>query len=158
MPKSPAWAKNVVKQVLWTAIDRELTPREVDALWANFGSACAYCGASLRRGDKSAHKDHLLPVELGGTNHISNRVLSCAACNEKEKRDEPWLDFLTRKVPDRALFDARKTKIEVWRQQHADSFVPVSAGVREIWIQEKDRLACEIELSLTRVRAAKRGP
>ena len=48
----------------------------------------------------------------GGTNHISNRVLSCAACNGDEKRDEDWLVFLRKKTPDQELFERRRKRIE----------------------------------------------
>ena len=53
--------------------------------------------------------DHLMS---GGTNHISNRVLSCAACNGDEKRDEDRLVFLRKKTPDQELFERRRKRIE----------------------------------------------
>jgi 5-methylcytosine-specific restriction endonuclease McrA len=157
MPKSPSWAKNVAKQVLWTAIDRELTRKEVDLLWTYFSDACAYCGGAIKRGDKTAHKDHLVPIEKGGTNHISNRVLACASCNEKEKRDEDWREFLRRKASDEIVFQNRKEKIDAWIRQHSNTLLPIPNSVREVWRQEKERLARELDLSLARVREAKQG-
>jgi 5-methylcytosine-specific restriction endonuclease McrA len=157
MPKSPSWAKNVAKQVLWTAIDRELKDHEIDLLWAYFSDGCAYCGSVLTRGGNGAHKDHVVPVESGGTNHISNRVLACARCNEKEKRDEDWNSFLRKKAGEDAVFERRKKKIEDWKRQHADSLVPLSASVRQTWKEEKERLAREFDISLARMKEAKNG-
>jgi hypothetical protein len=52
----------------------------------------------------------------GGTNHISNRVLSCPACNGDEKRDEDWLVFLQKKTLDQQIFRARRDRIESWHE------------------------------------------
>lgn len=43
---------------------------------------CHYCGARLDR--SSATLDHIIPRAAGGTNHLSNLLLSCAGCNRKK--------------------------------------------------------------------------
>ena len=83
-------------------------------LWQFFDSSCAYCGARLARHRKDAHIDHLVPAASGGANHISNRVLSCANCNEKEKLDQAWEPFLLAKCPDPAAFELRSARIKDW--------------------------------------------
>ena len=95
MPRmTPGYAKNTMRRALRTVIDPEPSASEIAKLWEYFGSACAYCERPLSRGNREGHVDHLIS---GGTNHISNRVLSCPACNGDEKRDEDWLVFLGRK-------------------------------------------------------------
>jgi hypothetical protein len=86
-------------------------------LWEFFGSACAYCGGPLKRGQREGHVDHLVPTTDGGVNHISNRVLSCATCNGDEKLDRPWLEFLGEKVKDRSLVNKRRKRIEAWMRR-----------------------------------------
>jgi len=44
---------------------------------------CAYCGQSLFDIDMLT-LDHLVPIELGGTNHGSNLVCACRSCNAKK--------------------------------------------------------------------------
>ena len=65
---------------------------------------------------KQGHIDHLFPSSLGGLNHVSNRVLSCAKCNEAEKRDEAWQLFIIQKNPDKAILHTRIAKIQEWQK------------------------------------------
>lgn len=97
---TPAMAKNTIKRSLRAIVDRELTGPEKAAIWVYFSSRCAYCGCDLIPGAREGHMDHLIPVQCGGTNHISNRVLSCPRCNGDEKREEDWKNFLERKISD----------------------------------------------------------
>ena len=87
----PSLAKNIISRSLRAIIDPHPTDAEITRLRQHFGSRCAYCGREVGVAPKDAHVDH---VEGRGANHISNRVLSCADCNEKEKRELPWRDFL----------------------------------------------------------------
>lgn len=47
---------------------------------------CAYCGAALNGGGEL---DHFIPVEYGGVNAMSNRVLACTTCNRNKGRKMP---------------------------------------------------------------------
>ena len=114
MPKmTPGYAKNTLRRALRAVIDPEPSASEIAKLWEYFGSACAYCERPLSRGNREGHIDHLIS---GGTNHISNRVLSCPACNGDEKRDEDWLVFLQKKTLDQQIFRARRDRIESWHE------------------------------------------
>lgn len=42
---------------------------------------CTYCERDLMDEMKLATLDHVTPQEFGGTNHESNLVLACKACN-----------------------------------------------------------------------------
>jgi hypothetical protein len=53
---------------------------------------------------------------MGGPNHVSNRVLSCATCNEAEKLDRVWEEFMVRKNPEPAILQGRVAKIHEWQQ------------------------------------------
>lgn len=46
-------------------------------LLEKFGRHCVYCG----RGETAFEIDHVVPRSRGGTNRVSNLVLSCHACN-----------------------------------------------------------------------------
>ena len=63
---------------------------------------------------KDAHIDHLDAGVGGGANHISNRVLACADCNEKEKRDIPWREFLRKTPLPIGVVDEREVRIRNW--------------------------------------------
>ena len=67
-----------------------------------------------RQDQKQGHIDHLVPSSRGGSNHISNRVLSCATCNEAEKLDAPWQEFILKKNEDSAVARVRAAKILRW--------------------------------------------
>jgi len=49
---------------------------------------------------------------------MSNRVLSCATCNEKEKLDAPWEEFLSKEISDKNLLNKRKKKILKWQREN----------------------------------------
>lgn len=110
--------KNMIGRALRGVVDLEPTGKQVTALWEFFLAQCAYCGEQLQKGNKSAHIDHLVPISQRGTNHISNRVLSCARCNEVEKKDRMWEAFLSEKCPDIELFERRKQKILEWQRNN----------------------------------------
>lgn len=153
MPLHPAWVKNISRRVLWAALERDITKADRAEMEAYFRSSCAYCGLDL---GKRWHADHLLPVDQGGYNHVSNRVPSCAKCNEHEKRDAAWRDFLKTKCgSDGALFDERNSRILKWAECYKPTSSPVTAAQREAWKQEVDRLAVEIDASWNRLRVFK---
>lgn len=114
-------AKNIVRRALHQVVDPGPNARERDLIWGYFESRCAYCDRPLRRDAKEAHLDHLVPASQGGRNHLSNRALSCATCNEQEKRDTPWAEFLRAKSPSPDEFVRRFDRIQQWQAQHADT-------------------------------------
>lgn len=139
MPKvTTAYAKNIIRRSLRELIDPTPGRDALEALWQHFASSCAYCGMALTRGSKTAHADHLLSASRGGGNGLSNRVLSCARCNEVEKRETDWQDFLRRKCEDEAVFQQRHGRICAWTAQgtqpKADSQL----------LKTADRLAAEV--------------
>jgi len=56
--------------------------------------SCAYCGVK----NVPFEKEHVIPKSRGGSNRISNLVLSCRACNEK-KDNMPIEEFLKDNQP-----------------------------------------------------------
>ena len=49
------------------------------------GYACAYCSTK----DKLLEVEHLIPRSRGGSNSITNLVLSCVDCNRKKSNQLP---------------------------------------------------------------------
>ena len=121
---TPAYAKNIIRRALRELIDPSPSKAEIASIWEFFESACAYCGRALRTGQKEAHIDHLQSASEGGSNHVANRVLSCATCNEKEKLDQPWEQFLRKKCSDKKTFELRRNKIQEW-VKHASASASV---------------------------------
>lgn len=115
---TPAYVKNMIHRGFSELVDPGPTQCERVAIWNYFQDCCAYCGRRLRRGNKEGHIDHLVPTSVGGANTIGNRVLSCASCNEKEKRDQPWEEFLKSKVASLEEFAARRQRILDWQKEH----------------------------------------
>jgi hypothetical protein len=56
-----------------------LTVAEKRNLLAKYGG-CAYCNEPVTEG-VNLHWDHVLPLTLGGANHVSNVVPACIPCN-----------------------------------------------------------------------------
>jgi hypothetical protein len=56
------------------------TTEEIDELFDGQRGLCFYCGQLLR----DFHIDHKIPVSRGGSNDISNIVISCALCNRRK--------------------------------------------------------------------------
>lgn len=115
---TPSRAKNAIRRSLRDLADPPLSDSAKHQIWEYFGSECVYCGAALLRSERKGHIDHLVSCSVGGTNHASNRVLSCGACNGDEKRDAPWDSFLKRKAADPATFSARHAKMQAWVAQN----------------------------------------
>ena len=110
MPRvTPALAKNTIRRALRAVIDAEPSRAAIAELWKHFESRCAYCGRVLDKPLREGHIDHLAPTTRGGTNHLSNRVLSCSSCNGDEKRERDWREFLREKNSDAGVFDQRRT-------------------------------------------------
>ena len=108
----------MMRRALREIVDPSPDADGVTAIWSFFDSRCAYCGAELDRSKKEGHIDHLTSASRGGLNNISNRVLSCANCNEKEKLDLPWEQFLGQKVDDPRVREARRERILAWQGQN----------------------------------------
>jgi len=113
---TPGYAKNVIRRSLREIVDPSPTKEDQERIWKFFNSECAYCGKPLNKLQKQGHIDHLFPSSLGGPNHISNRALSCATCNEAEKLDGAWQEFMVQKNQDPAVLRARIAKIHEWQK------------------------------------------
>lgn len=113
---TPGYVKNVIRRSLREIVDPSPTKEDEERIWKFFNSECAYCGKPLNKLQKQGHIDHLVPSSLGGPNHISNRVLSCATCNEAEKLDGAWQEFIVQKNRDPAALHARIAKIHEWQK------------------------------------------
>lgn len=132
---STAYVKNIIRRGFSHIADPEPEPVAVEKIWRFFESRCAYCGEQLTRGSKEAHIDHLLSASNAGRNGIGNRLLACARCNEKDKRDLPWEEFLGAKQLSPDVFVARRDRILCWQALNASQ---ISSRQEEI-----DKLAAQ---------------
>lgn len=133
-------AKNVARRALLNLVDPGPNREQVSLIWDFFESRCAYCDRELIRGTKQGHVDHLVSASAAGRNHIANRVLACASCNEVEKRDMDWEAFLEMKCPDVAVRTARKGRIERWKTLNHEQ----SSGAKLEHLAAADLAATEI--------------
>jgi hypothetical protein len=113
-----ACVKNIIRRGFSELADPSPSRKKQAEVWAYFGNRCAYCGDTLHRSAKEGHIDHLVSASQGGANALGNRVLSCAPCNEKEKLDRPWEEFLKAKAKSDAEFLDRRQRILDWQQTH----------------------------------------
>ena len=113
---TPGYVKNMIRRSLREIVDPSPTKEDEKRIWEFFDSKCAYCGKPIRKLKKEGHIDHLIPASLGGPNHISNRVLSCATCNEAEKMDQAWQEFVVQKNQDPVILRSRIAKIQEWQK------------------------------------------
>jgi len=154
VPLHPAWVKNIARRVLWAALEADITKEDRRAMATFFSDSCAYCEGPL---GVRWHADHLLPVDLGGFNHLSNRVPACPRCNEHEKRDMEWHRFLELKSGGHtAALEARRARITQWMASHHTELVPVSPEDRALWRVEVDQVAAAIDAAWTRLKDARR--
>ena len=103
---TPGYVKNVIRRSLREIVDPGPTKEGEERIWKFFNSECAYRGKPLSKLQKQGHTDHLVPPSLDGLNYISNRVLSCATCNEADKLDGAWQEFMVQKNRDPAALRA----------------------------------------------------
>lgn len=154
---TPSMAKNAIRRALIGVVNPHPNPSQIGSLWEFFESSCAYCAKPLVRGTRDAHVDHIVPVQDGGINHISNCVLSCPVCNGDEKREEHRESFLRRKAPDDFEFAARKDRIERWVAACAPA-APRDAILLETVSREIEAVISTFDRELENIRRAKRCP
>ncbi len=117
---SPSYVRNIIIRSFREIVDPSPSKQEEREIWEFFDSKCAYCGKPISE-KKQGHIDHLMPSSLDGQNNISNRVLSCATCNESEKRDMIWVEFLLKKNSTEYQF--RSEKIHEWQKIHNERLI-----------------------------------
>jgi 5-methylcytosine-specific restriction endonuclease McrA len=73
-----------------------LRPSTRMALYLRDGFCCAYCGRGSEDGAKLT-ADHVLAVDLGGTNAPTNLVTACLRCNSAKRNlsTRAWFARLT---------------------------------------------------------------
>jgi hypothetical protein len=151
MPLHPAWLKNISRRVLWASLEKDISRADRQAMEEFFEGKCAYCESPLTA---RWHADHLLSVDSGGFNHLSNRVPSCPRCNEHEKREMPWVQFLERKCGgDAQLIRMRRSRIERWMERSKFEKPPVSEAQRQAWRNEIEQLAIAIDAAWSRLKS-----
>jgi len=72
-----------------------IRPEKRLAIYHRDGFCCAYCGAGAEEGDYLT-LDHIVPCEVGGTNHHHNLVTACGSCNssKQDKSTRDWFQAL----------------------------------------------------------------
>lgn len=126
---TPGYVKNMIRRSLREIVDKSPNKKDEKKIWEFFNYECAYCGKTLSKEHKESHIDHLISSSLGGSNHISNRVLSCADCNEKEKLDKPWKSFLLQKNSNNNVAQRRKGKILEWQKKHSRQIMRIDGKI-----------------------------
>jgi hypothetical protein len=149
---SPSQAKNFIRRALVAIIDPPPSMKALQRIWDHFDSRCAYCDVELVPGRKAAHYDHL--VSKGG-NHLGNLVLSCAKCNEEEKLDLPWEDFLDSKAPDPAIWALRAKRIHEWRAAWAAEREAISPELVQLAEQATMEVLEIFERKIEELRSAR---
>lgn len=150
-------AKNMMRKCFDAVLDPPPKARDVDLLWKQFQSQCAYCGKSLIRALRQGHLDHLRARSAGGTNSIHNHVLACGPCNGDEKREESWESFLSKKASGKVLA-ARRRAIIRWMSQ--DTGTPArseSTKAAQAAVKEALRAFDQAVAMLRQVRAAQQA-
>lgn len=75
-----------------------------------FGGECAYCGATMRKGERLT-RDHLVPVSEGGQTTQDNIVPACSRCNSSKGARE-WREWF---MAQPFFSQERMNKIFKWR-------------------------------------------
>lgn len=75
-----------------------------------FGGECAYCGRTMKKGERLT-RDHLIPVADGGSTCQSNVVPACSRCNSSKGKTE-WREWFMEQP---FFSQERMNKIFKWR-------------------------------------------
>lgn len=75
-----------------------------------FGGECAYCGRTMKKGERLT-RDHLVPVADGGTTCQSNIVPACGSCNSSKGKRE-WHEWFMKQP---FFSQERMNRIFKWR-------------------------------------------
>ncbi|WAM23476.1 HNH endonuclease [Myxococcus sp. NMCA1] len=153
---TPSQARSTIRSSLLLIVDPELSEEEKDLVWSHFGSACGYCGRELNRVAREGHVDHLIPLSLGGRNHIGNRVLACAACNGNEKRELPWEPFLKSKCTTPDILAARRARIDAWKAHFSADELQLPPDVLAVLEAATARVFAAYDAAVEEVRALKK--
>lgn len=146
---TPGFTKNMVRRSLRVIIDPEPSATDIRRLREYFQDQCAYCGVVLAKGFGDI--DHLVSAAQGGSNGLSNRVLSCGNCNAREKRDRPWLEFLREKSTDAPTYAARETRILNWLSINGGE-ISIEPELMEILNQEYEQVSARYDIAVQRLR------
>lgn len=112
---TPSQARNAIKKCLKEIIYPRTTKQDIGKIWVYFKNRCAYCGITLIKESRKGHIDHLHSEMKGGSNRLSNLVLTCATCNGDEKREASWNEFLAYKcATDNKTYRERSRQIANW--------------------------------------------
>lgn len=149
MKLTPSQVKNNMCRGLRLLVDPEPERAERERCIAFFGGRCAYCGTKVVASQGTL--DHLLAAARGGRNHISNRVFSCRLCNDKEKRDRDWKEFLIEKTGTDRMMGARLDKINQWINL-AGAVPPLTEAILQTIEQEAKRVTAVYDQACKRVR------
>jgi 5-methylcytosine-specific restriction endonuclease McrA len=86
--KEAAYAKNHRRRAILLGALGKYSPQEIKELLRKQNCRCAEptCGSSLK---KKFHRDHIMPLTLGGGNSISNIQLLCPTCNLRKRAKHP---------------------------------------------------------------------
>lgn len=114
---SPSQARNAIRKALVEILDPNPDEQDMNAMWAHFGSRCAFCGSTLERSKREAYADYFVAAVPVGRNAFFNRVLACATCNGDEKLNtSDWKRFLETNFPKDG--PARHHAILQWHETH----------------------------------------
>jgi len=81
-PFDPAW--EVYREKLrCTRMSADIWDRDRQKLWLNQNGKCLLCHCHLDSDDRSLHDHHILPVVMGGTDSLRNRVLLHSWCHKR---------------------------------------------------------------------------
>ena len=152
MKYSPSQVKNLMRRGLRLLLDPDPEPADRNSVYEFFDYCCAYCGTKL--GLENRDLDHLIPAAMGGSNHISNRVLACKPCNAKEKREMAWRDFLKKKCPNEQVLVERQRRIEDWISQNGD-MPTLPDEILRLLESECKRVTAEYNVACNKVRSIK---
>lgn len=153
---SPSLAKNMMRRSLRAVVDPHPRDEEIAEAWQFFDGLCVYCGKAIALGSKDMHLDHIDSETVGGANHISNRAPACANCNEKEKRELPWLEFLERKASSPEELVTRHQKILAWIGRFSPEARRLDDELRREVGEEIGHAIAAYDVALERLRSRRR--
>jgi len=131
-------------------LDPHPTKSQLAALIEHFGKNCVYCGKRIHAYPKDAQLDH---IDSDGPNNISNRAYACEDCNEKEKRDQNWRNFLKTKAESEAEYAQRERLIEQWIDLHSDVYVAMDKEAKFRLTSEIETVIASFDRTLASVRS-----
>lgn len=115
----------LLRELRMAAAGQDYRVRDMFELMTRHGTVCAYCGGSTE-GPRNRHRDHIVPIFLGGPDTLENSVVACGKCNRDKWKHDPveWLESRGYAKAFAERFAGAWARLQGWRSSVTSGVFP----------------------------------